>query len=187
MKVNQLPIEGLLLFELQCFHDERGFFVERYNEEKFSNLGLSKTWVQDNFSRSTERVLRGLHYQYSPQQGKLVTCLNGIIWDVAVDLRRDSASFGKHYALELDGRHPQAFWIPAGFAHGFCVLSGSADVMYKVDQLYEAKGENGIKWNDPDLNIPWPVNEPILSPKDECLQSFQDFCSLPDPFSGLES
>lgn len=167
MEVIEFPINGLKLIKLKTFHDERGFFVERYNHAKFKELGLPTTFVQDNFSRSKPGVLRGLHFQYAPPQGKLVTCLSGEIFDVAVDIRKNSPTFGQHVSVSLSGDEPALFWIPAGFAHGFCVTSSTvADVLYKVDNLWNGAGEGCLQWNDKSLGIKWPTISPILSSKD---------------------
>ena len=174
MKVTPLPLEGLLLVELDVFRDDRGFFAERFHQQKFSDLGLPTQFVQDNHSRSKPGVLRGLHFQSDPPQGKLVGALRGAILDVAVDIRPNSPSFGQHYMVELSADNGRLLWVPAGFAHGFYVLGEEeADVLYKVDGLYNPKTDSGIRWNDPDLAIPWPNTEPLLSPKDQQLMSLQ--------------
>lgn len=180
MKVTSLPLQGLQLIELQVFNDSRGFFVERFNLKKFSDLGLPTEFVQDNHSRSVPGVIRGLHYQTNPTQSKLVGAIRGKIWDVAVDLRPDSPTFGKHHSVELSDSNGKLLWIPAGFAHGFCVIGDEpADVMYKVDNLYSPTGDGGIRWNDPELRIPWPVKNPIVSDKDQKLQSFAEYRAKP--------
>jgi dTDP-4-dehydrorhamnose 3,5-epimerase len=175
MKVNDLPIAGLKLIELKIFNDNRGFFVERYNEKAFQAAGLPTQFVQDNHSRSAPRVLRGLHFQSAPDaQSKLVGVLKGRIWDVAVDVRQGSATYGKHYAVELSDSNGLLLWIPAGFAHGFCVLGDEpADVLYKVDQFYSPTCDGGIRWDDPGLGIPWPIKNPIVSEKDAQLPAFK--------------
>ncbi len=176
MKVTNLAIEGLKLIELSVFRDERGFFVERFNSETYQKMGLPQIYFQDNQSRSFPNVLRGLHLQYDRPQAKLVGVTHGKIWDVAVDLRPKSPTFGKHVGLELTGDMMKFFFIPAGFAHGFCVLGNEpADVVYKVDNFYNSKGETGIKWDDPDLNIPWPTKNPIVSARDSALSSLTDY------------
>ncbi len=168
LQIQQFKIEGPLLIQPQVFKDERGFFTERFQEERFAKHGLDVQFIQDNFSRSTYGVLRGLHFQYDPPQSKLVTCTRGLIQDVIVDVRKNSPSFGKYVEVELSGDDPKWFFIPAGFAHGFCVLSSEgADLLYKVDTHYNPKGEVALKWNDSDLNIPWKISKPSLSPKDE--------------------
>lgn len=173
MKVTDLPLQGLKLIELRLHSDERGFFVERFNREKLRGSGLPEEFAQDNHSRSLPGVLRGLHFQARPAQGKLVGVTRGRIWDVAVDLRRDSATFGKHYAVELSDSNGKLLWIPPGFAHGFCVLGDEpADVLYKVDTPYSSESEGGILWSDPDLDIRWPIDQPIVSKRDADLPSF---------------
>lgn len=167
MEIIEFPIKGLKLIKLKTFHDERGFFTERFNLTKFKELGLPTNFVQDNFSRSKYGVLRGLHYQTDPAQGKLVTCLSGEIFDVAVDIRKDSPTYGQHVSVTLKGDDPSWFWIPAGFAHGFCVTSKEgADTMYKVDSFWNPKSEKCILSTSPSLNINWPIKEFILAPKD---------------------
>jgi dTDP-4-dehydrorhamnose 3,5-epimerase len=167
VEIQTFEIQGPLLIQLKCFTDDRGFFVERFNEEKFKAAGLPYKFVQDNFSRSKHRVLRGLHYQLSPPQGKLVSCTRGSIFDVAVDIRKTSSTFGKHVSVELHGDSPALFWIPAGFAHGFCVTSNEgADVSYKVDNPWSPTTEGCVDWASTEINIQWPIANPILSDKD---------------------
>ncbi len=176
MKITDLEIAGLKLIELKAFHDSRGFFVERFNFENFKKHGLPIEFKQDNHSRSKAKVIRGLHFQHTAPQGKLVGVVRGKIWDVAVDLRHNSKTFGKYLSVELSDENQKVLWIPAGFAHGFCVLGDQeADVLYKVDVTYNASGELGIKWNDPTLKILWPIKDPIVSEKDQVLSSFSDY------------
>lgn len=176
MKESALGLKGLVLIELTVHRDARGFFRERFHAEHFDELGLPTQFVQENHSRSLPGILRGLHYQHTPAQGKLISVIRGKIWDVAVDLRADSPTFGKHSALELSDENGRLLWIPPGFAHGFCVLGDEpADVIYSVDAFYDAHGEGGIAWNDPDLAIDWPLRDPILSKKDRWLSSFADY------------
>ncbi len=173
--IRELSIQGLKVISLKIFNDDRGFFVERYRLDRFSEHGLPP-FVQDNHSRSKPGVIRGLHYQTNPGQGKLVGVIRGRIWDVAVDLRRGSPTFGKWEALELNDTNGNLLWIPPGFAHGFCVLgSEDADVFYKVDSLYNAKGEGGIRFDDPGLKINWPVSDPIVSVRDRAMPSLSEF------------
>ena len=173
MKVTPLEIEDVLLVELTVHADARGFFVERFGLDRFRELGLPTAFVQDNQSRNRPGVLRGLHYQHTPPQGKLVGVTRGRIWDVAVDVRPDSPTFGQMVSAELSDVNGRLLWIPAGFAHGFCVLGDEpADVLYKVDAPYGPGGEGGIAWNDPDLAVPWPIAEPIVSDRDRTMQSF---------------
>lgn len=160
-------IEGLILLRLPVFHDQRGFFLERYNLEEFQRAGIDCQFVQDNFSRSSKDVLRGLHFQEAPyQQDKLIWVTRGTIFDVAVDLRPDSVTFGRWQSVVLSDQEASCFFIPKGFAHGFVVLSSEADLCYKVSASYKASHDAGIVWNDPELKIAWPVAEPILSRKD---------------------
>jgi len=176
VKITDLEIEGIKLIELKAHHDARGFFIERFNFEIFKKQGLPTNFKQDNHSRSRPKVIRGLHFQHNEPQGKLVGVIRGKIWDLAVDLRQNSKTFGKYVSVELSEENQRVLWLPAGFAHGFCVLGESeADVLYKVDVPYNAKGEFGIKWNDSQLNIPWPIANPIVSEKDQVLASFADY------------
>ena len=178
--VQDLSLSGLKLISLKVFRDERGYFVERYQKERFAGYGLPSEFFQDNHSRSSPGVIRGLHYQHSPNQGKLVGCLRGKIWDVAVDIRKDSPTFGKWEAVELSDENGKLLWVPPGFAHGFCVLGvEDADVMYKVDYPYSPKTEGGIVYDDVELNIPWPVQHPVVSLKDEALQTFKQYRENP--------
>lgn len=165
-----------MLIEPKVFKDPRGFFTERFREDQFKEIGIHTHFVQDNFSRSDYKILRGLHYQYDKPQSKLVTCTYGKILDVAVDIRKSSPTFGKSVQIILTGENPQWFWIPSGFAHGFCVLSKEgADVLYKVDVGYNPKGEGGIMWNDPYLKINWELNDPLVSDRDQKGMSFDDY------------
>lgn len=166
MTLEETPINGLKIIHPQVFNDERGFFMETYNEVKFENLGVIETFRQDNHSRSTRNTLRGLHFQSHPGQAKLVRAIRGVIWDVAVDIRLDSPTFGKWFGIELSEDNKTMFFIPIGFAHGFCVLSDVAEVAYKASNVYNAQTECGIAWDDPDIAIEWPVSEPILSNRD---------------------
>jgi dTDP-4-dehydrorhamnose 3,5-epimerase len=178
--VKEGRLSGLKLIELKIYGDDRGFFTERYVAERFVGYGLPERFIQDNHSRSKPGVIRGLHYQTDPAQGKLVGVIRGKIWDVAVDLRKDSPTFGQWEAFELSDENGRLLWIPAGFAHGFCVLGNEdADVMYKVDVVYSPKTEGGILYSDPDLKIEWPVKEPIVSGKDKVLPGFASYSKNP--------
>lgn len=178
MKVTRLELEGLLLIELAIHRDERGFFVERFNAERFREHGLPTDFVQDNHSRSLPGVLRGLHYQVDPPQGKLVGVVRGRIWDVAVDIRPGSPTCGRHFALELSDENGRLLWIPPGFAHGFCVLGEEpADVTYKVDAPYHRAGEKGIHYADAQLAIRWPLAQLLVSGRDEKLRNFAGCCN----------
>lgn len=173
MEVLDTPLSGLKIVKLNVYGDERGFFVERFSENKFLEHDLPSSFVQDNHSRSAPNVLRGLHYQHNPNQGKLVGVINGSIWDVAVDIRPDSSTYGQYFGIDLTDINGTLLWIPAGFAHGFCVTGDKpADVLYKVDGLYNPEGEGGYMWNDPAINIEWPIKSPIISERDKGLSSF---------------
>lgn len=180
MKVVNTELSGLKIVEIDIYNDDRGFFCERFNEEKFKNAGLPTNFIQDNHSKSKAGVIRGLHYQKNPDQAKLVGCIAGNILDVAVDIRKNSPTFGKYFATELSDNNGKMLYIPAGFAHGFSVLSNEgADVIYKVDGLYNPDGEGGIRFNDPDLDIDWKVNDPIVSQRDSGMQSFNEYKQNP--------
>lgn len=180
MKISEVFIADLKIIELDIFYDERGFFVERFNKKKFEELSLKIENYQDNFSHSIPGVIRGLHYQNNPAQAKLVGCTRGKIWDVAVDIRKNSATYGKYFAIELSAQNSKLLYIPAGFAHGFCVLGDEpADVYYKVDKEYSKQGEGGIKFDDLDLAINWPIKNPIVSKKDLELPNFHEYKNSP--------
>jgi dTDP-4-dehydrorhamnose 3,5-epimerase len=166
MKVTKTSLDGVLLVEPRIFGDERGFFLETFNTRALAGSGIPEKFVQDNHSRSSRGVLRGLHYQLHSPQGKLVHCARGSILDVAVDIRIGSPQFGKWYATELNDKNLCSLWIPAGFAHGFCVLSDIADVVYKCTDLYDASDDRGVAWNDATIGIEWPIENPIVSSKD---------------------
>lgn len=175
MDVQELKLAGVLLISPRVFKDNRGFFVETYQAERYRKAGIEVGFVQDNHSRSAERTLRGLHYQSSPGQAKLIRVGAGRIFDVVVDIRPASATFGQWDAVYLDAEQHQQLFIPVGFAHGFCVVSDMADVIYKVSAPYDAATECGIAYDDPTLGVPWPVSEPILSARDQKAESFIDF------------
>lgn len=166
--------------ELNVLGDERGFFIERFHEEKFAKLGLPTHFLQDNHSRSGPNILRGLHYQFDQPQGKLVGVIRGKIWDVAVDVRPNSPTFGQSFGIELSDSNGTLLWVPPGFAHGFCTLDEPlTDVYYKVTSLYNAQGEGGIAWNDPELYVKWPTTTPQLSERDKNQQSFAQYKQNP--------
>lgn len=168
MRVTPTEIPEVLLIEPKVFGDARGFFFESWNERNFAQAGITARFVQDNHSRSQRGVLRGLHYQIDQPQGKLVRVTAGEIFDVAVDLRRRSPTFGRSVSLVLSAERKSVLWIPPGFAHGFCVLSEAAEVLYKATDYWAPQFERSIAWNDPDLAIAWPLEgaAPILSAKD---------------------
>lgn len=177
MRITELELQGLFLLQPQVFRDERGFFMETWNARMYSKLGLPSTFVQDNLSRSSKGALRGLHYQKPHSQGKLVYVLEGKVWDVSVDLRLDSPSFGKWVGITLDSTSGSQLYIPPGFAHGFCTLSEEALFFYKCTDFYSPDDERGITWNDPQLDIHWPVTDPILSLKDRDYPGLRDIPS----------
>jgi dTDP-4-dehydrorhamnose 3,5-epimerase len=161
-------LPGMLILEPRVFGDARGFFLESYNERALADLGIQERFVQDNHSCSQRNVLRGLHYQIKQTQGKLVRVIEGEILDVAVDLRRSSPTFGGWQGVRLSGDNQRMLWIPAGFAHGFCVTSDKAHVLYKATDYYAPQYERTLAWNDPDLRINWELEgEPVISPKDQ--------------------
>ena len=184
MHIVRERLEGVVMIEPQQFVDSRGFFIERFNEQPFRDHGLPTRFCQDNHSRSFPGVVRGLHYQTHPAQGKLVGVVRGRIWDVIVDIRPASPTFGEHLATELNDANGCLLWIPPGLAHGFCVLGDEpADVVYKVDQPYNRQTEGGILWNDAELAIPWPVDNPIVSERDRQLPSFAEYRAHPPDWS----
>lgn len=167
MKVTKTPIEGLLIIEPRVFPDDRGYFFEAHNKTRYEEAGITGEFVQDNISKSKGRTIRGLHYQAGEYaQGKLCQVYSGRVLDVAVDIRFGSPTFGMHYALELSEKNHIQFWIPPGFAHGFSVLSDEAVFHYKCTKYYNKESERSIIYNDPDLDIDWVVESPILSEKD---------------------
>lgn len=167
MKFTTVPeLPEILVIEPEIFGDERGFFMELYHQDKYEKAGIRERFVQDNHSRSRKGTLRGLHYQLRRPQGKLVWVPFGEVFDVAVDIRKSSRTFGKWWSLTLSDANRKGFYIPPGFAHGFCVLSDEAEVFYKCTDFYSREDERCIRWSDPDLSIPWPSREPILSEKD---------------------
>jgi dTDP-4-dehydrorhamnose 3,5-epimerase len=177
MKISGCNIEGLLIIEPRVFDDSRGYFFEAYNQKVFKENGIDTSFIQDNQSKSSYGVIRGLHYQKNPYaQGKLVRVLEGKILDVAVDIRSGSPTYGQHFDIELTADNKKQLWIPAGFAHGFSVLSDTAIVLYKCDHLYNKESEGGIRFDDKDLNIDWKVNakEAVVSEKDMSLPDFKN-------------
>ena len=170
IKVTRCEIEGLCVIEPTVFRDARGYFVETYNYNDFKAEGLDMVFVQDNQSMSVKGVLRGLHYQKQFPQGKLVRCVRGTVFDVAVDLRTSSKTYGKWYGVELSAENKKQFYIPEGFAHGFIVLSDEAEFAYKCTDFYHPGDEGGLAWNDPEIGVEWPIEEGmelIISEKDQ--------------------
>jgi dTDP-4-dehydrorhamnose 3,5-epimerase len=169
MKLVETALPGVVVIEPKVFGDARGFFLESWNRQAMSDAGLGMDFVQDNHSRSAQGVLRGLHYQLENPQGKLVRVTQGAVFDVAVDIRRSSPNFGKWVGVELSAENHRMLWIPPGFAHGFLVLSETADFLYKCTTLYHPPSDRSLRWNDPDIGIAWPEAglAPLLSAKDE--------------------
>lgn len=178
MKVKSTPLKNCYIIEPTVFEDDRGYFYEKFNEQKFEQLtGMNGHFVQDNVSKSSYGVLRGLHLQKGDMaQAKLVSCLEGRVWDVAVDLREDSPTFGQWFGVELSAENRLQFYIPRGFAHGFSVLSPTAVFAYKCDNFYNKESEGGIIWNDAELGIDWklPMSDIILSEKDKVQKTFKE-------------
>jgi dTDP-4-dehydrorhamnose 3,5-epimerase len=170
LKVFPTELEGVLILEPEVFGDRRGFFLESYQQRRYAEAGVDAGFVQDNISFSVKRTLRGLHYQYPHAQAKLVQALQGEIFDVAVDIRKGSPTFGRWAGAVLSSENRRQLYVPEGFAHGFCVLSESALFMYKCSDYYSPQDEGGLLWNDSDLGIDWPVRDPILSPRDAALK-----------------
>ncbi len=175
MNIIETPLPGVLLIEPQLFGDERGFFMESWNRRAFASRGLDLEFVQDNHSRSARGVLRGLHYQVHEPQGKLVRVVSGAVFDVAVDLRRSSPNFGRWVGYELSADNKRMLWVPPGFGHGFLVLYETADFLYKTTAYYAPQWDRGVRWNDPDIGIDWPLDgAPTLSAKDEAAPWLRD-------------
>ena len=171
----RLEIPDVILVEAKAFPDERGFFMESFKESVFAENGINTKFVQDNYSHSTKGVLRGLHYQKDPKaQAKLVMAITGEIFDIAVDVRKGSPTYGRWVSEILSAQNHKLLYVPKGFAHGFVVLSNEADVVYKVDAEYSPEHERGILWNDPDVGIKWPTNQPIMIKKDLELPTLQN-------------
>jgi dTDP-4-dehydrorhamnose 3,5-epimerase len=166
MKVIETQLPGVLIIEPKVFGDHRGFFLESFQVERYRQAGIDLPFVQDNHSRSQRGVLRGLHFQRIRPQGKLVSVSRGAVYDVAVDIDPKSPTCGQFVGVELNDENHRQLWVPPGYAHGFCVLSEIADYQYKCTDLYFPEDEGGLIWNDPDVNIPWPISDPQLSAKD---------------------
>lgn len=176
MKVTRFDIDGPLEIEPRVFGDARGFFMESWSRRAFAEIGIDVDFVQDNHSRSARGVLRGLHFQQPCAQGKLVRVATGRAWDVAVDIRRASPTYGRWAAVELSSERNNLFWVPPGFAHGFLSLQDGTDFLYKCTETYAPEHEHAVRWDDPDLAITWPLEGivPQISPKDQAAKSFRD-------------
>lgn len=179
MKVAQTDLPGVLLIEPHVFGDARGHFLETFHTARYAEVGVEKVFVQDSLSRSVKGTLRGLHFQEPHAQGKLVQVLRGTVWDVGVDIRRGSPTFGRSVGFELSDENRRQLWIPPGFAHGFCVLSEIADFFYKCTDFHAPREERAIRWNDPQLAIQWPVEAPLLSERDRTAPFLKDAPMLP--------
>jgi dTDP-4-dehydrorhamnose 3,5-epimerase len=174
MNITPTPLEGLLVIEPRCFRDERGFFLESFQSERYRKAGMPDQFVQDNQSRSAKGVLRGLHFQVRRPQAQIVTVMRGCVFDVAVDLRPASPTFGQWFGTELSDSGPRQMCMAPGFAHGFCVLSGWADLHYKVGRAYDPNDEGGLLWSDPDVGIQWPIKTPQVAPRDAAFPRIRD-------------
>jgi len=173
MKVTETKLAGVLIIEPKVFGDSRGFFKETFQAERYREAGIEYTFVQDNYSRSQKGVLRGLHFQITKPQGKLVSCPKGAVFDVAVDIDPESTTYGQYVGVELTEENHKQLWVPPGYAHGFCVLSETADFQYKCTDYYCPDDEVGFIWNDTDVAIEWPIDEPLLSDKDAKLPALK--------------
>jgi dTDP-4-dehydrorhamnose 3,5-epimerase len=179
-RIAQTSLTDLVVLEIDYFQDERGFFIESWHKRDFAAAGLALEFVQENHSRSSCGVLRGLHYQdMTAPLGKLVRCTLGRIFDVAVDLRVNSPTFGKWFGLELSAENKRQLWVPVGFAHGFATLSDFAEVQYRQTGYYMPSAESGIRWDDPDVGVQWPIANPILSRRDQNAMSLKDYLTRP--------
>lgn len=178
MRAIAQPFSGIMVLEPVCFEDTRGFFLESFEQERYSAMGIFETFVQENHSRSKKNVLRGLHFTRNKPQAQIVTVVRGIIFDVVVDIRKDSPTFGQWFGAELSDEGPRQIYMAHGFAHGFCVLSDYADLHYKVSQRYDPNDDGGLRWNDLDVGIEWPLNTPIISERDMNHRFLQDINAL---------
>ena len=177
MKVIETKLPGVLIIEPNVFGDSRGFFKETFQAQRYREAGIEHKFVQDNHSRSQKGVLRGLHFQITKPQGKLVSCSQGAVFDVAVDVDPESATFGQYVGIELTEDNHRQFWVPPGYAHGFCVLTDTADFQYKCTDYYDSSDEGGLIWNDPDVAIDWPIDQPLLSDKDAKLPTLKELAN----------
>ena len=185
MKIIERKLKGVFEIILEPHLDDRGFFMRTYDQKIFNKAGIHRDWVQENHSRSLKKgIIRGLHFQFPPfAEAKLVRCVKGAVFDVFVDLREGSPTLGKWDSIELSEENKKMILVPKGFAHGYCTLTDESDVLYKVDEFYHPESEGGILWDDPDLNIKWPVSKPVLSEKDKKNMTLSEF---KDKFGGIE-
>jgi dTDP-4-dehydrorhamnose 3,5-epimerase len=184
MEFRETDLPGVVIIEPDVFSDARGFFSETYHRRKYSEGGITAEFVQDNHSKSSERTLRGLHAQLKNPQGKLVRVIEGEIWDVAVDIRRGSPTFGRWVGVSLSAENQRQIYVPPGFAHGFCVVSPTAEVEYKCTAFYDPSDEISILWNDPQIGIDWPVRDPMLSARDKNAASLSQHLEELPVFTG---
>jgi dTDP-4-dehydrorhamnose 3,5-epimerase len=180
VNIDSEKLDGLMVIRPDVFEDERGFFLETYRKDQFLDLGLPGDFVQDNHSRSSKGVLRGLHFQWDPPMGKLMRVTVGTAFLVAVDIRKGSPTLGEWFGIEVSAQNKKQVWAPAGFARGFCVLSDVAEIQYKCTGMYNNNGESGVLWNDPAIGIEWPLKDPILSKKDEAAQTLKEWLERPE-------
>ncbi len=174
VRVTKTDLEGVLMLEPQTFRDPRGLFLETYHRERYVAAGIDASFVQDNYSWSKAKTLRGLHYQLTRPQGKLVTVVQGSVFDVVVDVRKGSPTFGRSYGVELSSENMRQLYIPPGYAHGFCVLTDEAGFFYKCTDFYRTDDERGVRWDDPALKIAWPLSDPIISAKDRAFKTLAE-------------
>ena len=180
IRIESTHLNGLAVLVPEVFEDQRGFFMETFRADQFQELGLPHEFVQDNHSRSEKGVLRGLHFQWDPPMAKLMRVTYGTAFLVAVDIRKDSPTLGQWYGLEASAQNKKQVYAPTGFARGFCVLSDFAEIQYKCTGIYNPKGESGIRWDDSDIGIEWPIQNPTLSPKDAQAQTLSEWLRKPD-------
>jgi dTDP-4-dehydrorhamnose 3,5-epimerase len=174
MKISKCKLDGILLIEPKLYSDDRGFFFESFEQKKYQDLGMIEEFIQDNHSRSEKNVLRGLHFTKNKPQAQIVTVMRGSVFDVVVDIRKNSSTFGQWFGAELSSEGTRQIYMPHGFAHGFCVLSDFADLHYKVSQRYDPTDDGGLIWNDNQINIDWPIKNPIISERDASHPYFHD-------------
>ncbi|MCI0450117.1 MAG: dTDP-4-dehydrorhamnose 3,5-epimerase [Chlorobi bacterium] len=180
IKIKSRHLNDIVVIQPEVFEDARGFFTEFYRADQFKSLGLPYNFVQGNHSRSSKNVLRGLHFQWEPPMGKLMRVTFGSAFLVAVDIRKGSPTLGQWFGMEINHQNKLEIWAPAGFARGFCVLSDFSEIQYMTTGVYNGKAESGIRWNDPEIGIKWPVSEPILSEKDKNAQTLSQWLKTPD-------
>jgi dTDP-4-dehydrorhamnose 3,5-epimerase len=187
MKIKNTPLDGLLVIEPQCYEDSRGFFLETYQAARYLEAGITETFVQDNQSRSVKGVLRGMHFQVKRPQAQLVTVIRGCVFDVGVDLRLNSPTFGQWFGIELHDKGPRQVYMAPGFAHGFCVLSEWADLHYKVSRNYDAADESGLHWNDIDVGVSWPIDKPTVTARDASYLKLKELALIQLPHAPLDN